>query len=45
MIVPGHGQLSNREDLLNYRDMLVTIRGNLARAKVQGLSPAEMLET
>ena len=45
IIVPGHGQLSNRGDLLNYRDMLVTIRGNLARAKVQGLSPAEMLET
>ena len=45
IIIPGHGQLSNRNDLLNYRDMLVTIRGNLTRAKVQGMSPQEMLET
>ena len=45
IIVPGHGELSNRDDLLNYRDMLVTIRGNLTRAKVQGLNPAEMLGT
>ena len=45
IIIPGHGQLSNRGDLLNYRNMLVTIRGNLTRAKVQALSPAEMLET
>ena len=27
IIIPGHGQLSNRDDLLNYREMLVTIRG------------------
>ncbi len=45
VIIPGHGQLSSRGDLLDYRDMLVTIRGNLSRAKVQGLSPSEMLET
>ena len=45
VIIPGHGELSNRDDLLNYRDMLVTIRGNLTRAKVQGLTPAEMLGT
>ena len=45
IIIPGHGELSNRDDLLNYRDMLVTIRGNLTRAKVQGLNPAEMLGT
>ena len=45
IIIPGHGELSNRDDLLNYRNMLVTIRGNLTRAKVQGLTPAEMLGT
>jgi hypothetical protein len=45
IIIPGHGQLSNRNDLLNYRDMLVTIRGNLTRAKVQAMSPQEMLDT
>lgn len=44
IIIPGHGQLSTRDDLLSYREMLVTIRGNLLRAKVQGLSPSEMLE-
>ena len=45
IIIPGHGQLSTRDDLLNYREMLVTIRGNLLRAKVQELSPSEMLGT
>ena len=45
IIIPGHGQLSNRDDLLNYREMLVTIRGNLVRAKVENLSPSEMLDT
>ena len=44
IIIPGHGQLSTRDDLLSYREMLVTIRGNLLRAKVQDLSPSEMLE-
>ena len=43
IIIPGHGQLSTRDDLLSYREMLVTIRGNLLRAKVQDLSPSEML--
>ncbi|MCG8505729.1 MAG: hypothetical protein MI755_14070, partial [Sphingomonadales bacterium] len=37
--------LSNRQDLLNYRDMLVTIRGRLTRAKLEGMTPEEMLET
>ena len=45
IIIPGHGQLSNRDDLLDYRAMLAVIRGNLVRAKVQGLSPEEMLAT
>ncbi|NQV69981.1 MAG: MBL fold metallo-hydrolase [Pseudohongiella sp.] len=43
IIIPGHGQLSTRDDLLDYRNMLVTIRGRLVRAKVQGLSAEEML--
>ena len=33
IIIPGHGQLSTRDDLLSYREMLVTIRGNLLRAQ------------
>lgn len=45
IIIPGHGQLATRQDLLDYHDMLVVIRGRLVRAKVQGLSEAEMLAT
>ena len=45
IIIPGHGQLSNRDDLLDFRSMLVVIRGKLVRAKVQGLSVDEMLAT
>jgi glyoxylase-like metal-dependent hydrolase (beta-lactamase superfamily II) len=43
IIIPGHGQLATRDDLLEFRNMLVVIRGNLVRAKVQGLSVDEML--
>lgn len=45
IIIPGHGQLSSRDDLLDYRAMLVVIRGKLVRAKVLSLSPGEMLES
>ena len=45
IIIPGHGALANRADLLEFRDMLVVIRGRLVRAKVQGLSAEEMLAT
>jgi len=44
IIIPGHGQLSTRADLRAFRDMLVEIRGNLVRAKVQGLTPQAMLD-
>jgi len=43
IIIPGHGQLATRDDLLEFRNMLVVIRGNLVRAKVQGMSVDEML--
>lgn len=43
IIIPGHGQLATRDDLLEFRNMLVVIRGNLVRAKVQGMSADEML--
>lgn len=45
IIIPGHGQLSTRADLRAFRDMLVEIRGNLVRARVQGLTPQGMLDT
>jgi len=43
IIIPGHGALANRADLLEFRDMLVVIRGRLVRAKVEGQSVDEML--
>ncbi|MCB1669876.1 MAG: MBL fold metallo-hydrolase [Gammaproteobacteria bacterium] len=45
ILIPGHGQISNRQDLRNYREMLLVIRGNLVRAKVEGLSPQQMLDS
>lgn len=45
IIIPGHGQLASRDDLLDYRNMLVVIRSHLVRAKVTALSVDEMLET
>lgn len=45
LIIPGHGQLATRQDLLDYRNMLVEIRGGLVRARLQGMSTEEMLAT
>ncbi len=45
IIIPGHGQLADRQDLRDFRNMLVEIRGNLVRAKVQGLTTSQMLAT
>ena len=45
IIIPGHGQLSTIDDLLEFRSMLTVIRGKLVRAKVQGLTSEEMLAT
>ena len=39
IIIPGHGPLLSRTDLLEFSDMLVVIRGKLVRAKVQEASP------
>ncbi len=38
VIIPGHGQLSTRTDLLEYRMMLVTIRGRIKDQIAQGRS-------
>jgi glyoxylase-like metal-dependent hydrolase (beta-lactamase superfamily II) len=38
IIIPGHGQLSTKADLLEYRMMLVTIRGRLKDLIAQGRS-------
>jgi glyoxylase-like metal-dependent hydrolase (beta-lactamase superfamily II) len=42
IIIPGHGQpVSNRAELKEFRDMLVAIRENVAKLKMQGRSIAE----
>jgi glyoxylase-like metal-dependent hydrolase (beta-lactamase superfamily II) len=38
VIIPGHGQLSTRADLLEYRMMLVTIRGRIKDQIARGRS-------
>ena len=41
IIVPGHGDVSDRQALIEFRDMLVAIRKNVARLKHQGKTLAE----
>ena len=36
IVIPGHGPVGGRADLITYRDMLVTIRNNVATLKKQG---------
>jgi hypothetical protein len=39
IIVPGHGPVGNRTQLVEFRDMLVAVRENVARLKKQGKKP------
>ncbi len=41
IIVPGHGEVSNRAGFTEFRDMLVAIRTNVARLKKEGKTLAE----
>ncbi len=43
IVIPGHGPVGNRSQLIEYRDMLVAIRGNVAELKRQGKSLAETI--
>jgi glyoxylase-like metal-dependent hydrolase (beta-lactamase superfamily II) len=44
IIIPGHGRpVSNRAELKEFRDMLVTVRDNVAKLKRQGRSLDETL--
>jgi len=36
IVIPGHGPVGGQADLMEYRDMLVTIRGSVATLKKQG---------
>ncbi len=44
VIIPGHGPLGDRAGLIEFRDMLVAIRANVARLKHQGRTLAETVE-
>ena len=42
-IVPGHGPLADRAALMDYRKMLVTVRGRMAQLIAQGKSEDDVL--
>ena len=44
IIIPGHGELATRNDLLEYRDMLVTIRERLKAGIARGMSADLVVE-
>jgi glyoxylase-like metal-dependent hydrolase (beta-lactamase superfamily II) len=43
IIIPGHGPVGDRAQLIEYRDMLVAIRQNVAKLKQQGKSLAQII--
>jgi glyoxylase-like metal-dependent hydrolase (beta-lactamase superfamily II) len=43
IVVPGHGPIGGRAELVEYRDMLVAIRRNVAALKKQGRSLPETI--
>ena len=43
IVIPGHGPLGNRTDLIAFRDMLVAVRGKVARLKSEGKSRDEIV--
>lgn len=45
IIIPGHGELATRSDLLEYRSMLVTIRERLRSAISQGQSADQVVSS
>lgn len=43
IVVPGHGAVGTRAQLIEFRDMLVTVRNNVASLKLQGKSLDEII--
>lgn len=43
LVVPGHGAVGTRAQLIEFRDMLVTVRNNVATLKRQGKSLDEIV--
>ncbi len=42
-IVPGHGPIGSKKELIEYRDMLVGVRANVAALKSSGKSRSEAI--
>jgi len=43
MVIPGHGPVGGKAELIEFRDMLVDVRDKVARLKKQGRSLAEVV--
>jgi glyoxylase-like metal-dependent hydrolase (beta-lactamase superfamily II) len=43
LVIPGHGTVARRTDLVAFRDMLVAVRAKVAALKAQGLSLEEVV--
>jgi glyoxylase-like metal-dependent hydrolase (beta-lactamase superfamily II) len=43
LVIPGHGPVGNKAGLAEFRDMLVTIRNNVAKVRKQGRSLEETI--
>ena len=43
VVIPGHGPIGNRSQLIEFRNMLVGIRENVATLKARGLSRTEVI--
>lgn len=43
IVVPGHGPIGKKSDLVGYRDMLVAVRANVAALKREGKSLKEVI--
>ncbi|MDH3703517.1 MAG: MBL fold metallo-hydrolase [Alphaproteobacteria bacterium] len=44
-IIPGHGPMATRQDLVQYRDMLKTVHGRVARAMAAGRSAEDLVKS
>jgi len=44
-IIPGHGPMATRRDLVKYRDMLKSVHGRVARAMSAGQSAKELVKS
>jgi glyoxylase-like metal-dependent hydrolase (beta-lactamase superfamily II) len=43
VVIPGHGSIGGRAELIEFRDMLIAIRGKVAGLKTGGMSRAQVI--